>query len=836
VTQIRKFTLLFLLISFNFLWGQNTNKTNTLREIFNAIEQKYPCTFAYKDLDLNNHFAEIPNSSTLQEAIAIISKNTLFNYTILEDNTIAVSKKKNLLSHCISIVHSETNIPFENVAIRTPYQQLATGQNGIISFELISQSESIIVSHTGFETLTFTADVFTTPDCTVVSLSPKIEFLNTVTLVNYLAKGITKNSDGSLTVNYDEFNILPGLIEPDVLLTIQALPGIQSVNETVSFINIRGGTNDQNLILWDGIKMYQSGHFFGLISAFNPFLTRKVNIIKNGSSSEFGDGVSGIIRMQGDDTVNSEITASWGINLISTDAFVNLPIGTKASLEIAGRRSFNNLIETPTYTSYFDKAFQNTEVVSNTEVQSASDDDFTFYDAHLRFVYQPTDKDFIRVNFLLLGNRLDFLENATIDNEPLSRQSELSQDNISAGFYYKHNWNDKFSADVQLYGTTYKLRATNFDIQNDQRLLQENVVLESGIKLRATFNVSEKLTLMSGYQFNESGITNFEQLNNPFFESTDKQVLRTHSIFSEAILRPSTLNTTIIAGLRISHIGKFNEVLTEPRLHINYRFLKYFSVDIAGELKSQTTSQIIDLQNDFLGVENRRWVLAKEGDIPILKGQQASVGVNYSRNGWLLNIEPYIKKIKGITTQSQGFQNQFENVKTHGSYMVKGIDILVNKRFEKVNTWLSYSFAENIYNFENLTPAEFPNNIDIRHTFTYGINYSFKGFNISTGFNWHSGKPITSLMQGTEIVDGELNFAPPNNQNIDDYIRVDISCTYTFKLGSKVKGFAGVSFWNLLNSGNELNRFFRINNDGLAQRIAENALSFTPNATFRLSF
>ncbi|MBT8270982.1 MAG: TonB-dependent receptor plug domain-containing protein, partial [Bacteroidia bacterium] len=716
------------------------------------------------------------------------------------------------------------------------YQQVITDDDGRADFELASTSEEITIQFTGYELITVSTANLAENDCANFSLLPKIEFLNTVTLVNYLAKGITKNVNGSLNVDYKEFDILPGLIEPDVLQTIQALPGIQSVNETVSFINIRGGTNDQNLILWDGIKMYQSGHFFGLISAFNPFLTSEVNIIKNGSSSEYGDGVSGIISMQGEDGINSNIKGGWGINAISTDAFVDIPLGSKASLQLAGRKSFNNLVETATYSAYFDKVFQNTEVVSNSETQSSSNDDFTFYDTHFRFIYQPSDKDYLRANFLLLGNKLDFLENAVIDNDPQSRQSNLSQENISGGLFYRRNWNELFNTDIQIYGTSYGLSATNFDILNNQRLLQNNDVLESGLKARAFYKASPNSEFMAGYQFNETGITNFEQINNPLFERTDKQVLRTHGFFTEAKFSPGNWNTTIIGGIRINHISKFNEVLFEPRLSINYRFLKYFSLDVAGELKSQTTSQVIDLQNDFLGVENRRWVLARENDIPILKGQQLSAGINYSRSGWLVNVEPYIKRIKGITTQSQGFQNQFENTRIHGSYTVKGTDLLINKRFKNVNTWFSYSYAENNYTFNELIPSDFPNNIDIRHTVTYGISYNINNFKISGGFNWHSGKPITNLIPGNQIVDGQLNFDLPNASNIDDYIRVDISGTYSFKIGNKLNAFAGVSFWNLLDTRNELNSFYRINSDGEHEKVTENSLAFTPNATFRLSF
>ncbi len=836
MTYLRKLVLLFFILNLNSLTGQTPDNSNSLRQVFDIIEQQYSCVFAYKDVDITNHFSQVPEAESLSEAVDWLSSNTLFDFTILEDNTVAVSLKTNLFMGCINVLKFESGSAFENVAVRTPYQQLGTDSNGVISFLYRGASEEIIVSHTGYEQKAINTAELPSTGCLSTVLYRKIEFLNTVTLVNYLARGITKNANGSITVDYDEFDIVPGLIEPDVLQTIQALPGIQSVNEQVSYINIRGGTNDQNLILWDGIKMYQSGHFFGLISAFNPFLTKKVTVIKNGSSAEFGDGVSGIISMEGDNEINTDISGGWGINLISTDAFLDLPLGNKASLQVAGRKSFNNLLETPTYTSYFDQAFQNTEVVSNNEIQMASNDDFTFYDSHLRFQYKPTFKDKLRLNLLFLGNKLEFLETAVVDGERQSLQSELGQDNISAGINYKRQWSEYFNSEIQFYATQYELQATNFDILNAQRLLQTNELLESGIKVMGRFSITENSNVMAGYQFNETGITNFEQINNPFFEITDEQVLRTQSVFSEFKMRTPTKNTTFVAGLRLNQIEKFDEILLEPRFSINHRFWSYFSVDIAGELKSQTTSQIIDFQNDFLGVENRRWVLSSPGRIPILKGQQFSAGVNYSRDGWLVNFESYVKKITGITTQSQGFQNQFESTRTHGEYFVTGIDILLDKRFHNINTWLSYSYAENNYTFEELEPSDFPNNIDIRHSFTYGITYAPNQFKVSAGLNWRSGKPITNLVQGMEIVNGDLNFDSPNDSNIADYLRIDLSGTYTFNIGRKIEAFAGLSFWNLLHTTNQLNYFFRIDNNNKAEKMGEHALSFTPNATFRLSF
>ncbi|MCH9659432.1 MAG: TonB-dependent receptor, partial [Bacteroidetes bacterium] len=406
---------------------------------------------------------------------------------------------------------------------------------------------------------------------------------------------------------------------------------------------------------------------------------------------------------------------------------------------------------------------------------------------------------------------------------------------VSGGFNYQRAWSDDFTSDFQFYGTAYELQAVNQDVVNNQQLFQENDVLESGAKIQGTYRFTEKIKGTLGYQFNETGITNFEQINNPFFERSDKQVLRTNSVYTQLDYQPSN-NTVLHTGFRVNHINKFNETTFEPRLSASHRFLENFTIEVLGELKSQTTSQIVDFQNDFLGIENRRWVLSRPDEIPIIKSKQLSAGLSFSKKGWLVSAEPYIKEVEGITSQSQGFQNQFTSERTHGSYTAKGIDFLLNKRFTTINTWLSYSYAKNDYTFENFSPQKFPNNIDIRHTLTYGINYSLKNFNISGGFNWHTGKPTTLLVSGNEIIDNELNFGPPNTATIKDYLRVDISGTYNFSIGKTAKGFIGVSIWNLLDNDNVVNHFFRISDSNEIEEIDEFALRFTPNFSLRVRF
>lgn len=804
------------------------------KEFLETLETQFDCRFSYKVTDVTQSHIEDTNLPSLEEALNYLQRYSLFDYTKTDDKTIAISLKNNLSLACGFVNNRETGKALSGVLVQSPYQSISTGSEG--SFELLVQHEQDMLhfQHAGFTSLQLPAADFSRKPCSSIYLNQKVETLSTVTLSNYLAKGISKNLNGSLTVNYKEFDILPGLIEPDVLLTIQALPGIQSVNETVSYINIRGGSNDQNLILWDGIKMYQNGHFFGLISAFNPQLTDRVTLIKNGTPASLGDGVSGVIAMESSNTINRDFRIGAGLNLLSADAYVDVPLGTMGSLQVAGRKSLNSLFSTATYNAYYDRAFQNTEVTSSSENFSTSDDVFQFYDTSIRALVQPTEKDRFRFNFLILGNSLEFLENATVEGVAQSLQSDLRQDNISGGIYYQHLWSNRLNTEVQAYGNNYLLEATNYDILNNQRLIQKNKIEETSIQIKNNWQMNATWDAQFGYQFIETGITNFEQINNPFFERIDKQVLRTNSFFAETHFKPFS-NTLLNMGVRVNHVAKFDEWLFEPRVSFNHRFLNYFTFEVLGEIKSQTATQVIDFQTDFLGVENRRWILSKPGEIPILKSNQLSAGISMNRKGWLVSAEPYIKEVWGITTQSQGFQNQFQNERTHGSYMVQGVDFLLNKRFKNLNTWLSYSYAKNDYTFEELEPSEFPNNIDIRHTLTCGVDYNWNGFNVAGGVNWHTGKPTTLLVPGNEVVDNTLNFDSPNAGNIDDYIRVDLSATYRFSLGGGSEWLAGVSLWNILDRQNVINHFFRVDESGDFEEVDAFALRFTPNFALRVT-
>ncbi|GAA3637408.1 TonB-dependent receptor plug domain-containing protein [Flavivirga jejuensis] len=780
----RKYTLsifLFLLfLNIANLKAQTIQKEKyPLSSILNSLEKRYNISFSYADETIKNKEIILPNEDlTLEALIAFLKNETKLDFKLLDSRFVV-----------IKLLKKEKN-------------------------------------------------------------DFRVQKLEEVVVTNYLTNGITKLNDGSITIKPESFGILPGLIEPDVLQTIQALPGVLSVDETVSNINVRGGTHDQNLLLWDGIKMYQSGHFFGLISAFNPYTTKRVNVYKNGTSAKYGDGISSIIDIELSDDIDNEFKGGLGFNLINVDGYAKIPLSKKTELQLSTRRSVTDLVVTPTYDQYFKRVFQDSDFSNYSNNSVSQNETFYFYDITAKFLYDISKKDKLRFHLLNVNNRLNYDERSTINNRDEALNSKLSQQNSAIGITYTRDWTHRLSTTYQIYVSNYDLDATNFDIFNDQRLIQENEVYDGSSKFDINYEHNPRLKINGGYQFTEVGISNLEDINNPLFRSYIKNVIRSHAIYAETSLLSNNIKTNVTVGTRLNYINKFKLLLAEPRLRFSQRFFNNFRFEILGEFKHQTTTQIIDLQNDFLGIEKRRWVLANNNSdniiinsktiypVPVIKSKQISAGIHYNKNKLLISAEGYLKKVDGITTRSQGFQNQYQFVNSIGSYDIKGIDLLLNKQFgNTISSWVSYSYNKNNYLFPSLNNGEkFPNNSDIRHTFSFAGTYTQNGIKLAMGLNWHSGKP-TTLPDTEDAPDNrDITYASPNSTNLEDYLRADCSASYDFNISNTTRATIGASVWNVLNKKNIINTYYTLDDTNMVNKIENESLGITPNVSLRIHF
>jgi hypothetical protein len=836
----KQLLLIFILLSFFCLTkisAQTQKGKQPLIEVLEELHLRFECNFSYIDNDIKYIFLEPPSDDlNLKQSIDYLQAKTPLQFTILGNNFITITNKDNSFSICGYIVDIATNEVVPGCVIQSKSSSTISDDKGYFKLDKVVENEIITFRHLGYDIFTEYAEKYNTRKCETIYLISKTENLTEIILNNYLTNGINKIIDGSININYKNFGTIPGLIETDVLQTIQALSGFQSIDETVSNINIRGGTHDQNLILWDGIKMYQSGHFFGLISALNPRMAKKVSLLKNGTPSNYSDGVSGTVDMKTDERTNDTLNAEAGLNFINVDAYIDVPLNDRSSLQLASRKSFSEYLNTPTYSQYFDRAFQNTDVVTSTNNTNSTDEKFDFYDVSLRLLYDLTDKDQLSVNLLHLNNSLTFTENAFGGGLSASRESTLDQSNRAGGIKYSRNWNSKFKTSLQFYATDYNLEATNFDIINEQISTQGNKVVEAGLNINTSYILNDQIKLKNGYHLIETGITNTDEVNFPAVDISIKEVVRTHALSSEIAYSSVDQNTHVKFGTRFNYIDTFNKFIIEPRLSINHRITDRIMMEVLGEFKNQTTTLLTDFKNNFLGIENRRWTLSNNKDIPILRSKQISVGSNYYYQGLMINTEIYYKRVNGITSQSQGFQNQYEFIKTDGSYNVKGFDFIINNRFDKFNTWISYSLADNNYVFDEFEEDKFSSNYDITHTISVATAYEIKNLKLSAGLNWRTGKPTTRPISGDEIVNNKINYSASNSSNLNAFMRVDASAIYDFTLSKKIKAQAGLSVLNLLDQKNIINSYYIVNDDNLPQEIKEYSLGITPNFAFRVFF
>ncbi|WP_245980400.1 TonB-dependent receptor [Flavobacterium aquicola] len=833
------FILFFFVLG---LYAQDEEKTVPINKVINDIEKLHQVSFNYLEGDIAGLQLTPPKKTlSLDQKLHYLAKKTNLSFENIGNKFINIYKNKTEAQILCGYIYSAADrkpIEDANIILNSKIQ-ITTDSKGYFEFKK-ENTNTLLISHIGFTAKKISADNQDSKSCLQIVLEPEITELKEIKANSILASGISKNTDGAFEIKPKKFGILPGLIEPDALQAMQQIPGVNSIDESVSSINVRGGTHDQNLFLWNGIRMYQTGHFFGLISVFNPNLAHTISIYKNGSSAFFGESVSSVVAISSTPETLEKNSFSAGINMINADVYGKYNLSKKSFIEISARKSITDFAETLTYKEYFDKVFQNTTITDfakNQNVDYQSDKKFGFYDATFKYAQKIGNKDQIILDLITIQDKLKVFQSATANNIYKSENNTLRQQNYGGNLSWKRNWNSFNTTKINIYNSAYALLGNQNNSVGNQIVIQENTVNNNGVNLENQHIISSKFSLSDGYQFNEMGITNLEQVTNPDFYRKVKDVLRTHALIAEGKYRDTIARIYFKAGTRINYIEKFKKYIVEPRIQFSYGINKNLNLEILGELKSQNSQQIIDLQKDYFGIEKRRWIVSNNTTIPIQKSKQISFSLFYKKNDWLLDIENFYKKVNGITTASQGFQNQLEFIRTTGDYEILGTEILIQKKLNHFLTWLSYTFNNNNYHFVNYEFSSFPNNFELTHTLSWAVTYEKNNFKIALGTKWSSGRPKTSPdISKIDLSDPVIVYNRPNNTNLHIFSQVNLSSTYKWETANGIQYKVGLSILNILNRKNEISEYYRISSlTNSIEEVETFALQRTPNMSFRIS-
>ena len=661
-----------------------------------------------------------------------------------------------------------------------------------------------------------------------------IHELDKVIIRSYLTEGVKKINNGSFKLSPSKLGILPGLTEPDVLESIQLLPGVLSPNEVASGFFVRGGASDQNRLIWDGINIYHKGHLFGMISPFNPNVTSKIKFINKGSHAKYGDRLSSVIDMSSNSTISETVKAQLGFNGINGDALLEVPI-IKDKLNVQGsfRRSYGEALETFTFNQLEDKVFESTKI-NNSENEN---NEFSFFDYNLKLNYKPNKNNSLYASVISIDNQLDYVLNHTDNNRKFI--DKLVTSNMGYGLGWKVKWNEKTTQNTTAFFSDYKLNYNFITIEGDMQVSdfeKRNTIFDSGISSEVTIDGSKASQVAIGYQYalKDVAYAFLNTTNLSFVLDTENNTIQTHSVYGQYDYEnPKLFNISF--GLRSTYFSELDAVRVEPRMVVYKPLLKNLNFQATAEIKNQIISEIDETILSDLSLENRVWRLADGNAFPITNSQQISSGFIYSKKGLSIDIDTYYKKLKNITALSLGFLNPENSNFNVGQRKIIGLDAFVKRNFNGFNYWLSYSLNKSESRFGNLNNnKDFTSKSNVTHSVSTSLSYKLDGFQFALGWKWQTGKPYTIAKESS----GGLEFDGINTGELPIYHRLDFSSTYNFKMSkhNKLRGKVGLSIRNIYDRRNLISREYRGNNslDDPIELIEKFSVGITPNLMFRL--
>lgn len=805
-----------------------------LRDYLRQIESEKSVNIGFIDEAIADIMVDTVQGD-LQTIVSALEKQTGLSFEFISDTYLVVGDSVGKNPVCFLVLDADSGLPIPSATIQLPQQNLQTDENGNFC---IPEFTGFAVTHIGYETLLIRSN----PRNKTIAMRKTSEMLQETQIAHFLTRGIKNRTDGSYHIKSKNTGLLPGLTEPDVFQTLQQFPGAVSFDETISNLSIRGGTHDQNLFLWNGMRLFQTGHFFGLISALNPNLSHSVTLYKNATPAQMGDAVSGTVVIETLPETGSYFENSIGANMLNMDFNTAFKTSDRTSWQFSGRRSTTDFFDSPTYQSYFKRIFQNTKVTNlflDREVDYKSSEKFYFYDFTGQFRQKIGNRSELQINSIFIENELEVFQRLTGNNATDDEESELKQQSLAANAILRTNWNARHHTSFSIFATRYRVDSEDRSIEVGNRILnQRNVIIEKGITARHTFTLSENLKLKTGYHLSETSVV--DESSDSFAQDEESsRFVTAHALFVQSEWKWK--RWFVFGGLRQNFYQTLNRYRTEPRLVATYDAGKGVHISLLTEMKSQTVQQTVDLQQDFFGLEKKRWTVADNQAKPLITSRQASLAILYRKNRWLLSAEPFAKRVSDISSRSQGFQNQFEFAQAIGNYSVYGAEFLVQKQWRSLTTWLNYQYNRNEYDFKSFSPSVFPNVYSIPNALRAGAVYDELKWQFALGANWFSGKYYTETASPIPVFDDNQNLAiaykSPNNAKLDDYFQVNASAGFTQPLSAKANLKMGISIQNVLDGQTSINRSYRINSvDATIQQVNISSLGRTFNAFVRIFF
>lgn len=666
-------------------------------------------------------------------------------------------------------------------------KQLKTGtttnQYGFYSLSVPQGSYEVSFIYVGYSTIVKKVDLKSNITLNV-EISSNEQVLDEVVITTDRPDRNIKEAEMSVSkLEMKTIRQIPALMgEVDVIKAIQMLPGVVPTAEGTSGFSVRGGGNDQNLIILDEAPVYNASHLMGFFSVFNNDAVRDVKLYKGDIPANFGGRLSSVLDVHMKEGNNKKFAATGGVGLISSRLTLEGPIvNEKTSFLISGRRTYADVVFFP--------------LLSDSNAKNAI---LYFYDLNLKINHQ-----FNPNNRLFLSAYL---------GRDVFGQKGLS----NAGFGNKTatlRWNHQYSSNLFSNLTAI---VSNYDYSLSTKFGGSNYVWKSNL-LDYSLKVDFDLFLNSNNEIKFGAVSTYHELDpiNAWIESDSVQYFPRiknyeleHAFYianeqkiGEKLTLKYGLRYSIFQNMgksRLNHYDENHEFTGytdyssrdiyktypgwEPRLGLLYTLNDVSSV----KASYSHTIQYLQLASVSNGGMPLDYWFPSSPNVKPQSADQYAIGYfrNFMDNAVEVSVESFYKDMQHVI-DFKDFTNPLFNDKLDGDIRTGtaesyGLEIMLKKNDGKLNGWISYTLSTAKRKIPEINdglrysaPYDKPNNINIVLTYELTQKLSF-----SANWVYATGAPYTGAIGSYTVNNTTIaKYSSRNESRMRDYHRLDLSLT-----------------------------------------------------------
>lgn len=702
---------------------------------------------------------------------------------------------------------ARTNQPIANanVFVQETRQGVSTGKDGFFVLSIRTGDYTLRVSHIGWLPKLQTIQV-NESQLVEISLAEDTKYLDEVIVTSESPdRNVRKVELGVSTLSIKSIKRIPAFMgEVDVIRSLLLLPGVTTVGEGATGINVRGGSIDQNLMLLDDAPIFNSGHLFGFFSVFNPDIVRDATLHRGGITANYGGRASAVLDVKMREPEADQWAVTGGIGIVSSRVSVEGPIIPKKFFILAATRlSFNDFLFPlgpgslrGTRANFYDGTTKLKYLFNEHHTLS-----FTGYGGSDLFKLPGDSLSSVEVNASSTQYNYRTLAGTLRWNYFINDRFNLATSAILSDYQVQSSVPDpanafKLTADVQHHQLKTDLSIhtsephqvqtglslIDYYVQPNQlvpgpgsNVLATSLPVERAYELAAyvqdEWTINNQLTVQGGLRYSE-------------FMNRGPASVRTYSEGAERIPENVVSTKAYGAGQVYNRYGGL-----EPRLSVRLGLGEGQSIKVGYNRMRQYINLVT---NTTAALPTSRWKLSDSYIKPQIS-DQISMGYfrNTEGNALEFSAEVYYKTLQNAIDYKDGANLQLnatpETDLLQGKGQAYGLETMLRKNKGTWTGWVTYTYARTFLTINSPIPAErvnngykYPANYDKPSTFNAMVVYrpSLR-FSLSLNFTYSTGRPLTqpyarALINGV-VVPIYIN---RNQQRIPDYHRLDFSMNF----------------------------------------------------------